>query len=360
MTDGQITGFWVGYAIVVVVGLAVHILLSHAIGKAAERRNRSYWAFFWLSFFVSWIIMGIIVATLPKPPSASGNPSPEDPVRLPGETAGAGSAYSLTEQSETVACPFCAEEIKAKADICRFCNRDVSKQRKEREAAEEKARKEQEIRLAAEAAVLEKELRHAEEKARQDAAIEAAARKEAERKALETELLRREARLKFWRSPKGTAVVLVLAAITIAGGTTAVVQVSIASSERAARMAWADKIGVCKHAPSGIRITSVTNAASMELEVRSGSDSKTITLSPAEKTFLDCLQAKVLDVHTASNQSLANTLVDSSKVLLGFDMTLEVAQPEGGSAPAKPGTVRIWSEYKNGKWFVVLSPGSDY
>jgi hypothetical protein len=343
--------------------------LAALVGYLAKEKGRSRLGFMLISLVFSFVVGLIVVAVVPARPKEEVKPaeprSSEQPVLAaqtslaPEQRLHVNHVASLGS-SQLVKCPFCAEEIRPDANLCRYCKSDVSKQRKEREAAEEKARKEQEIRLAAEAAVLEKELRHAEEKARQDAAIEAAARKEAERKALETELLRREARLKFWRSPKGTAVVLVLAAITIAGGTTAVVQVSIASSERAARMAWADKIGVCKHAPSGIRITSVTNAASMELEVRSGSDSKTITLSPAEKTFLDCLQAKVLDVHTASNQSLANTLVDSSKVLLGFDMTLEVAQPEGGSAPAKPGTVRIWSEYKNGKWFVVLSPGSDY
>lgn len=58
------------------VGIALSILVSLAIGRAAERKNRSKWAFFWISFLLfplGAIVMGIIVATIAPPAS----PEPE-------------------------------------------------------------------------------------------------------------------------------------------------------------------------------------------------------------------------------------------------------------------------------------------
>lgn len=54
------------FAVIVAVAIAV----SLAIGKAAERKGRSRWAFFWISFLLfplGAIVMGIIVATLADP-----------------------------------------------------------------------------------------------------------------------------------------------------------------------------------------------------------------------------------------------------------------------------------------------------
>jgi hypothetical protein len=152
MTDGQVTGFWVGYVVVGIVALIVHIWLSHAIGKAAERRNRSYWAFFWLSFFVSWIIMGIIVATLPN--------SSKSEESIPGhdshDTGAAGTSGVQISSPRLVKCPLCAEEIKAEAVLCRYCKSDISDSVKQREGqvaaqlataqAEEQANQEAESR----------------------------------------------------------------------------------------------------------------------------------------------------------------------------------------------------------------------
>jgi glycerol uptake facilitator-like aquaporin len=49
------------------------ILISRLIGKAAERKGRSKWTFFWISFLLfplGALVMGIIVATI-APPQAS-------------------------------------------------------------------------------------------------------------------------------------------------------------------------------------------------------------------------------------------------------------------------------------------------
>lgn len=48
------------------------IPMSWLIGKAAERKGRSKWAFFWISlllFPLGTLVMGIIVATIAPPPT---------------------------------------------------------------------------------------------------------------------------------------------------------------------------------------------------------------------------------------------------------------------------------------------------
>jgi hypothetical protein len=119
MTQGEVAGFVFGWLIV----LVIWIWLSHAIGKAAERRGRAYWGFFWLSLLVSPIIMGIIVAALPYD-DASGKAQ-----------TSAGGSDSRLQVSDTAECPYCAEEVKVKALVCKHCGRDIGdKLASEREA----------------------------------------------------------------------------------------------------------------------------------------------------------------------------------------------------------------------------------
>jgi len=112
MSDGNAAGVVFAYVVIWVLAIAIHVWLSHLIGKAAERRGRNYWAFFWLSLLVSWVIMGIIVATLPYDEGSSTARSVKSGSRLP----------------DTVECPFCAEDIKVKALVCKHCGRDVADQ----------------------------------------------------------------------------------------------------------------------------------------------------------------------------------------------------------------------------------------
>jgi len=148
MSQGTAWGVLVGYIVVGVIALVLHIWLSHVIAKAAERRNRSYWAFFWLSFFVSWIIMGIIVATLPSPSNGPEGVAP-GPSQSPRDAQKAASQSTLTKDAY-VKCPYCAEEIRAEANICRFCRSDVSSQRAEREAIQEQQQVQEQLNAKSE------------------------------------------------------------------------------------------------------------------------------------------------------------------------------------------------------------------
>jgi len=113
MTQGEAAGLFFGWLIV----LVIWILVSHAIGKAAERRGRTYWAFFWLSLLASPLIMGMIVATLP--------------MNEPAERHHAASTGRITVISDKTECPHCAEEVKVKAMVCKHCGRDIGDDLKE-------------------------------------------------------------------------------------------------------------------------------------------------------------------------------------------------------------------------------------
>jgi amino acid transporter len=90
------------YGIAAIVSLVIHLIISGMVARAAMRKGRSYAAFFWLSFFFSWIIMSIIVATM-------------QPI----------SSAQYTTGSGTRKCPRCAEWISTEATLCKHCKSDV-------------------------------------------------------------------------------------------------------------------------------------------------------------------------------------------------------------------------------------------
>jgi hypothetical protein len=59
-----ITGFeWLGTLAVIAI---FWIVPSFLVGKAAAKKKRSFWAFFFISFFFSWVLGGIIVAIMKR------------------------------------------------------------------------------------------------------------------------------------------------------------------------------------------------------------------------------------------------------------------------------------------------------
>lgn len=63
-----------GFGIFFLLIIGVAIALGHFIGKAAERKGRSYGAFFVLSILLSPLITGLVVAALPFDANDPRNP----------------------------------------------------------------------------------------------------------------------------------------------------------------------------------------------------------------------------------------------------------------------------------------------
>jgi hypothetical protein len=80
-----------------IVGLVIWILVSYFVGRAADRKHRSFMSFFLISFFVSPIVGAVIVAALP--------PTQE----------------MLIAKGRMRACGRCAQAIQLRAAVCPFC-----------------------------------------------------------------------------------------------------------------------------------------------------------------------------------------------------------------------------------------------
>jgi hypothetical protein len=74
-------------------------------GSIAESKGRSFWNYFFVSFFFTPVI-GIVVALLITP----------DPKYA---------AVTALINGEAKKCPYCAEIIKQEARVCRYCGRDL-------------------------------------------------------------------------------------------------------------------------------------------------------------------------------------------------------------------------------------------
>jgi ABC-type iron transport system FetAB permease component len=56
---------FIGFALVFLLVLALLIVASHFVARAARMKNRSYASFFWLSILISPLTTGLVVAILP-------------------------------------------------------------------------------------------------------------------------------------------------------------------------------------------------------------------------------------------------------------------------------------------------------
>jgi len=105
--------WWIEIVILlwVVVGGGVGMLIGAQIGRETEG--------FWFGLLLGFI--GWIVVALMGPSDTERAARQAEAINL----AARMSPPSTTEGSPTRSCPWCAEDIKAAARLCRYCGRDV-------------------------------------------------------------------------------------------------------------------------------------------------------------------------------------------------------------------------------------------
>lgn len=109
------------WLVVVLVAFFVNVILSALVAYVAEQKRRSGVAFFFLSFFLTFIAGILIVLALPPKTVIERNPFSDQVIRRDGELQ--------------VRCPFCAEWVNANARVCKHCGRDIASEIKSTFAA---------------------------------------------------------------------------------------------------------------------------------------------------------------------------------------------------------------------------------
>ena len=107
--------------LILLVVLVTLLIVTNLVAAYAERKGRSYWGFFILTFLC--LPLGVLAAVLAEP-----------------------NQENIAVSSDLVKCRFCAEYIKQEAVVCKHCGKDLNSS-----AVKEKTRELEAIKISAEA-----------------------------------------------------------------------------------------------------------------------------------------------------------------------------------------------------------------
>ena len=106
------------------IGLAIYVwLIPIFIGNKTKNKK----GIFWLDILLGWTFLGWVAALVWAVSAEKEEEKQDDTDDMPlvNKAVSAHNEAKAAIATDTRECPYCAETIKAKATVCRFCNKEV-------------------------------------------------------------------------------------------------------------------------------------------------------------------------------------------------------------------------------------------